>query len=149
MAGISQRTTGYNSQVFYIDGLDKTVAQTLAGTEIKYIQNIADIAATAATVTVNEYAGDGYTKTLSGIKSVAPFDLVMNYIPTVHDPLKTLFEDAKQVSIVVKLIAGANETYVRMNANVLSFSVATPADGARTLTCSIGVLGKFDVTHKS
>ncbi|ELR66060.1 hypothetical protein C942_00502 [Photobacterium marinum] len=147
MAGINQLTTGYNSKVFYVEGLDKSVTQCTK--EITNIQNIADIADTAATVTVNQYAGDGHTVTLAGIKSVAPFDLVMNYKAIEHEPLKALFDNGEQISLVVKLIAGSAETYVAMNANILSWSLSTPADGVRTLTCSVGVLGGLKVTHKA
>ena len=150
MAGIGKITTGFNTKLYWNDTkIDATNAELT--TAIEDIQNIGDLSDTAAAVTVNSYGGDGYTKTLAGIKTFAPFDIVLNYKPTdtQHAALKTAYDDTKQVTFQIKFIYGANETYITFNANLTGFSISTPADGVRAATVQIAPIGGFKVTHKS
>lgn len=149
MAGISTLTTGYNTSVA-IDEKAIGVEAAKVVTLVPHVQSIGDLTDVAASVTVNEYGGDGYTQTLAGIKTAGPVDLVLNYVPTdaTQALLKTMYDGASQGTMKITYKAGQNETYVTFNFNVLSFSIASPVDGVRAVTCSIGVLGKYTITQK-
>jgi len=149
MAGIGNITTGYNTKLFW-DKAKINAAASSVTTEITSIQNIGDLADTAAAVTVNVYGGNGYTETLAGIKTAAPFDIVLNWKPidVQHLALQEAYKLSSQVTFKVAFVFGAAETYLTFNANVLSFSISTPADGVRSATVSIAPIGGYTISHK-
>ncbi|EEZ85513.1 hypothetical protein VME_45750 [Vibrio harveyi 1DA3] len=150
MAGIGNITTGFNTKLLWDDSKIDAAESSITD-EITDIQNIGDLSDTAAAVTVNSYGGDGYTKTLAGIKTFAPFDVVLNYKPidTQHVALKAAYDAAKQVTFKISFIFGADETYLVFNANITGFSISTPADGVRAATVQIAPIGGFTISHKS
>lgn len=150
MAGIKNITTGFNTKVFWDKSKTDSVASAVTD-EIQEIQNIADLSDTAAAVTVNRYGGDGYTVTLAGIKTFAPFDIVLNWMPidTQHTALKQAYDDGSQVTIKIAFIFGDAETYLVFNANITGFSLGTPADGVRSATVNIAPIGGFKISHKA